>query len=122
MVIDSWTKKRQDFPLGLRFSPMSPMLEDENRTLGKPRLIFRVCDTYCLSSFFPRTPRTAGSQAYTQYQWTSPGCKPSSPFIATEKKKEVLIEANKPRPGTAEAEIEGRIISVVKYLKVPYHL
>ena len=115
MVIDSWTKKRQDFPLALRFSPM---LEDEKRTLGKPRLIFRVCDTYCLSSFFPRTPRTAGSQAYTQYQWTSPGCKPSSPFIATEKKKEVLIEANKPRPGTAEAEIEGRIINVLKDFKV----
>lgn len=54
----------------------------------------------------PRTPRTAGSQGYTQYQWTSPGCKPSSPFIATEKKKEALIEQNKPRPGTAEAEIE----------------
>lgn len=54
----------------------------------------------------PRTPRTAGSQGYTQYQWTSPGCKPSSPFIALEKKKEVVIEPNKPRPGTAEAEIE----------------
>lgn len=57
---------------------------------------------------FPRTPRSAGSQGYTQYQWTSPGCKPSSPFIATEKKKEALIEQSKPRPGTAEAEIEGR--------------
>lgn len=54
----------------------------------------------------PRTPRTAGSQGYTQYQWTSPGCKPSSPFIATEKRKEAVIELNKPRPGTAEAEIE----------------
>lgn len=54
----------------------------------------------------PRTPRTAGSQGYTQYQWTSPGCKPSSPFIATEKKKDALIEQSKPRPGTAEAEIE----------------
>lgn len=55
----------------------------------------------------PRTPRsTEGSQGYSQYQWTSPGCKPSSPFIATEKKKEALIELSKPRPGTAEAEIE----------------
>lgn len=57
---------------------------------------------------FPRTPRSASSQGYTQYQWTSPGYKPSSPFIATEKKKEALIEQSKPRPGTAEAEIEGR--------------
>ena len=66
----------------------------------------------CLQSlfYFPRTPRTAGSQAqqFTQYEWTAPGNKPSSPFIAIEKKKEALIEHNKPRPGTAEAEIEGK--------------
>lgn len=54
----------------------------------------------------PRTPRSAGSQGYTQYQWTSPGCKPSSPFVASERKKEALMEQSKPRPGTAEAEIE----------------
>lgn len=55
----------------------------------------------------PRTPRSAGSaQGYTQYEWTSPGSKPSSPFIALEKKKEALTERSKPRPGTAEAEIE----------------
>ena len=63
---------------------------------------------------FPRTPRTAGSQGYTQYQWTSPGCKPSSPFIATEKRKEAVIEQSKPRPGTAEAEIEGKNVLVKK--------
>ena len=58
--------------------------------------------------FFLRTPRSAGSaQGYTQYEWTSPGSKPSSPFIALEKKKEALTERSKPRPGTAEAEIEG---------------
>lgn len=68
----------------------------------------------CMFVSFPRTPRTAGSQGYTQYQWTSPGCKPSSPFIALEKKKEVVIEPNKPRPGTAEAEIEGRIVKVFR--------
>lgn len=55
----------------------------------------------------PRTPCSAvGSQGYTQYQWTSPANKPSSPFIAMEKKKEAVIEFGKPRPGTAEAEIE----------------
>lgn len=56
----------------------------------------------------PRTPHTADSQAqqFTQYEWTAPGNKPSSPFIAIEKKKEAPIEHNKPRPGTAEAEIE----------------
>ena len=62
-----------------------------------------------------RTPRSAGSQGqqYTQYEWTSPGNKPSSPFVAKEKKA-MLFEANKPRPGTAEAEIEGkRIIFIV---------
>ena len=42
-----------------------------------------------------------------------PGNKPSSPFVAKEKKA-MLFEANKPRPGTAEAEIEGkRIIFIV---------
>ena len=65
--------------------------------------------TEFLFLFSLRTPRsTEGSQGYSQYQWTSPGCKPSSPFIATEKKKEALIELSKPRPGTAEAEIEGK--------------
>ena len=64
--------------------------------------------TYAFTVFFPRTPRSAGSaQGYTQYEWTSPGSKPSSPFIALEKKKEALTERSKPRPGTAEAEIEG---------------
>lgn len=64
--------------------------------------------TYAFTAFFPRTPRSAGSaQGYTQYEWTSPGSKPSSPFIALEKKKEALTERSKPRPGTAEAEIEG---------------
>ena len=69
--------------------------------------------THAFTAFFPRTPRSAGSaQGYTQYEWTSPGSKPSSPFIALEKKKEALTERNKPRPGTAEAEIEGTFNSV----------
>ena len=69
---------------------------------------------------FPRTPRTAGSQGYTQYQWTSPGCKPSSPFIATEKRKEAVIEQSKPRPGTAEAEIEGENVLVKKKKSIQF--
>ncbi|EDO46545.1 predicted protein [Nematostella vectensis] len=54
----------------------------------------------------PGTPRSGSNQGYTQYQWTSPGCKPSSPFVATEKKNALVLEQNRPRPGTAEAEIE----------------
>ena len=73
-------------------------------------MLVYILYNYCLN--FLRTPRTEGSQGYTQYQWTSPGCKPSSPFIATEKRKEAVIEQSKPRPGTAEAEIEGRNLSV----------
>ena len=72
--------------------------------------------------FFPRTPRSAGSaQGYTQYEWTSPGSKPSSPFIALEKKKEALTERSKPRPGTAEAEIEGTFI-VFFWMIIPLFL
>ncbi|KXJ20984.1 Protein TBATA [Exaiptasia diaphana] len=54
----------------------------------------------------PKSPRANSQQSFTQYKWTSPGCKPSSPFIATEKKNGLVAESNKARPGTAEAEIE----------------
>ena len=75
-----------------------------------PFRFFRERYAHFLFVCFLRTPCSAGgSQGYTQYQWTSPANKPSSPFIAMEKKKEAVIEFGKPRPGTAEAEIEGKI-------------